>query len=393
MKITLTPEQYADAQITLRSLREMAQYMNRAVIESTLKARPLKMQNEALSVIFDGAKIEEIAVAPAPTKVATVVAAPPAPVDSAFEDYRNYLTTIFRPGDTLCFVGIEHNSDKGKERVTNDFTPYEVAITREHYTHLKDQNEVGSIYVATNTFPSSLIGLKTGRTQENVVEVRAVQADVDYNGAATIDAIKSSTVVPQPTMIVESSPGKFQGIWTVDGISKEDAKPLMQAIASTFQTDSAVAEVARVMRVPGFVNRKYESAPVAKTLLQTNKRYTRADFHVTLPESKFESKPDNWVNDVVVTHGNAYNDLLSLAGYYVRVKNIDDPEMLYKLLAGHCEDAVDRDGVTPWQPDLDQVRTYAEKWASEFDTKESIDAQTVKLELGPATSCTYSCSG
>jgi hypothetical protein len=303
-----------------------------------------------------------------------------AAVDPAFQDYNNYLTAIFRPTDTLCFVGIVHNSDKGKEHVANDFVPFEKAVTREYYDHLKDENSAGSIYVATNTFPSSLIGLKAGRTQENVVEVRAVQADVDYNGAATIEAIKTSAAVPQPSIIVESSPGKFQGIWLVDGISKQDAKPLMQGIAATFQTDSAVAEVARVMRVPGFVNRKYESAPVAKTLLQTNQRYRREQFKVAIPESKFETKAENWVNDVVVTHGNAYNDLLSLAGYYVRQKNINDSEMLYKLLAGHCENAVDRDGKTPWQPDLEQVRVYAEKWAAEFETKESYDSRT-KLAL------------
>jgi len=36
--------------------------------------------------------------------------------DTTFHDYTNYLTAIFRPGDTLCFVGIEHNKDKGKEQ-------------------------------------------------------------------------------------------------------------------------------------------------------------------------------------------------------------------------------------------------------------------------------------
>jgi hypothetical protein len=322
----------------------------------------------------------------APTIPVAVAEPEPDTTSTAFQDCLNYVSAIFHQGDTLCFVGIVHNKDRGKERVVNDFVSYEKAISREYFHHLQGANEEASIYLAMNTYPASLIGGHTGRTQENVAEVRAVQSDVDYNGEATMSAIKSSTLVPQPSIVVESSPGKFQGIWLVDNFTKEDAKPLMQAIAAQFNTDSAVAEIARVMRVPGFVNRKYESAPLARTLLQTGERYTRADFRVSLPEAvKFETKAENWVDDVVIQHGQAYNQLLSLAGYYVREKNISSPDMLYKLLSGHCENAVDRDGKTPWFPNLKQVREYADKWAKEFETGESIDART-KLTLNQSQS-------
>ena len=313
-----------------------------------------------------------------------------------YHDFYNYVSTIGRPGDTLCFVAIEHNLDgiRKDEVVVNEFVSFEEALTRASFEELtranntpskNPRNTMSSIYLAMNTFPKELIGKRVGRTQENVVEVRALQADVDANGDATMEAIKSSASLPRPSIVVESSPGKFQGIWLVDGFQKEEAKPLMQAMAAQFNTDSAVADIARVMRVPGFVNRKYESAPVARTQSQSNARYTRADFHVKVPETpQFEQKPENWVNDVVIQHGNAYNDLLKLAGYYVRVKNINDPEMLYKLLAGHCENAVDRDGKTSWQPNLPQVRQYTDKWAKEFETGESIKARTeLTLNIQP----------
>ena len=298
-----------------------------------------------------------------------------------YHDFYNYVSAIGRPGDTLCFVGIEHNKDKSKEKIQNDFVPFEKALTREYFHELQRCNAGASIYLATNTFPSALIGQKTGRTQKNVADLRAVQADVDHNGEATMDAIKSSGLLPPPSIVVESSPNKFQGIWLVDKFEKDEAKPLMQAMAAQFNTDSAVADIARVMRVPGFVNRKYESAPIARTVSQTNARYTRDKFKISIaPVHEFEEKPDSWVNDVVVQHGSAYNQLLSLAGYYIRVKNINDPEMLFKLLAGHCEQAVDRDGRTPWQPNLSQVREYANRWTKEFETGEEIEART-KLTL------------
>ena len=232
--------------------------------------------------------------------------------DSKFEDYQNYLTAIFRPGDTLCFVGIVHNKDKGKERIENDFVSLETAVSRDYFNELSRANEDGSIYVATNTFPAQLIGQKAGRTQENVVAVRAVQADVDYNGEATISAIKSSELVPEPSIVVESSPNKFQGIWLVDDLSKQDAKPLMQAIAANFNTDSAVAEVARVMRVPGFANRKYESAPVAKTVSQSNIRYRRENFRITIPKAEHPGV-DASVNGAKIPHGQHDTTLLKIS--------------------------------------------------------------------------------
>jgi hypothetical protein len=332
--------------------------------------------------------------------VPQVTEAPPPvpPADALFRDYLNYVTAIFRPGDTLCFVAIEHNldGDREQESIVNEFVSYEEAITRGAFDELtrannttsrNPRNTKSSIYVATNTFHASLIGQKTGRTQENVVAVRAVQADVDYNGAATMDAIKSSDLVPPPSIVVESSPGKFQGIWLVDDIAREHAKPLMQAIAATFNTDKAVAEIARVMRVPGFINRKYESAPVAHTVMQTNTRYHREDFKVGMPQQseKFEQKnPDGWVNEIRLQHGQIYNQLVKLAGYYVRQHNADDPEVLYRLLASHCETAVDRDGVSKFHCNMNQVRGYAEKWAKEFETKAAYEARTrLKLNQQP----------
>jgi len=291
-----------------------------------------------------------------------------------FDEYRSYISAIFRPRDTLCFAGINHKKDVRD----HDFIPYEKAITREYFEHLQEANKDGSIYLAMNTYPASLIGEHKGRTQENVVDVRALQADIDYNGTETMDAIKSSASVPQPSIVVESSPGKFQGIWLVDGISKADAKPLMQAIASEFKTDAAVAEVARVMRAPGFVNRKYDSAPVARIVSQTNARYSRTDFklRVSAPTEFKEKNPDGWVKDIQLQHGNIYNQLVKLAGYYVREHNADDPDVLYTLLAKHCETAIDRDGVTPFQCNMGQVRQLTEKWADEFETGEEYKART-----------------
>jgi hypothetical protein len=291
--------------------------------------------------------------------------------DAQFHEYENYLKAIFRPGDTLCFLGIDHKTDDREQ----DFVSYEKAVSREYFDELSKSNEVGSIYVATNTFPASLIGQKAGRTQENVVAVRALQADADNNGAATADAIQHSALVPPPSIIVESSPNKRQAIWLVDDILKEDAKPLMQAIASTFGTDSAVAEVARVMRVPGFVNRKYDAAPVARTLSQTNTRYRREDFKVYAEVTKFEQRtaPEEYLNAPFIAqggqYGGIYNHVLKIVGHYVA--KIKDGDVMFDIVKG-CKErngCFYADGVTAYEWDEEKVRQQCLKQVDEWKDK------------------------
>jgi hypothetical protein len=294
-----------------------------------------------------------------------------------FEQYRNYISAIFRPGDTLCFVGIEHNRDRGKERIENDFVSFETAMSRDYFDELSRSNEVGSIYVATNSFPAQLIGQKTGRTQENVVEVRAVQADIDYDGAATIDAIQKSDAVPAPSIVVESSRGKFQGIWLVDGMAKDVAKPLMQAIAATFNTDSAVAEVARVMRVPGFVNRKYDSAPVARTLVQQNIRYTREQFRVAMPKTEYKSV-DATPNGAKIPRGQHDIELHRIAG---KLRGVGmEEEAIYSALVEICEKRCENYG-SDYQ---DMCRKHAKNATAKYAVNEDKSLTLNQSQARPA---------
>jgi len=48
--------------------------------------------------------------------------------DKRFQQYTNYLTAIFRPGDTLCFVGIEHGKTKNDDKIENEFVSFEKAL-------------------------------------------------------------------------------------------------------------------------------------------------------------------------------------------------------------------------------------------------------------------------
>ena len=232
---------------------------------------------------------------------------------SVAEQYKIYLLSLFKPEDTICFVTIEHNKDRSKEKVINKFVRLDDAATTEFFQSLETVNDTPStiegnskpsVYVAVNSYPAHLIGSRVGRTQENVVEIRGLYTDVDENGQATLDKIGMSQSVPEPPIVFESSPGRFQGIWPVDGISKEEAKPLLKALAQDFDTDVAVAETARVLRVPGLKNHKYPDAPEVKVVRLQAKRYQRTDFKLQVRQEFEKTAPVSAAGEkVLFKHG------------------------------------------------------------------------------------------
>ena len=77
-------------------------------------------------------------------------------------------------------------------------------------------------------------------------------------------ALRASDLVPTPTAIISTSPGKYQALWRVAGFDFVRQEQTLKLIAQTFGGDPACTDRNRVLRVPGFLNRKYSPAhPVA----------------------------------------------------------------------------------------------------------------------------------
>ena len=112
------------------------------------------------------------------------------------------------------------------------------------------------------------------RKDENIKRVRAVFADFDDASRDNLAALKC--VALEPSILVESSPGKFHAYWLVNDMETEDFRPLQQAIAEKLGTDSKVKDLPRVMRVPGFMHKK--GAPELVKLRQASgQTYTMAE--------------------------------------------------------------------------------------------------------------------
>ena len=164
-----------------------------------------------------------------------------------------FLTRSFRPDETIAVV-VRHISPA---TITQRIVPLERALQPRYLAWLAHENLAGSnVYVAANPLnPGS-----RKRTKESIAAVRHLYLDLDADADAKLTALRSSSVVPIPTAIVSTSPGKYQVLWRVENMPFEQQESLLKALAVTFGGDPACTDLNRVLRLPGFLNQKYTPA-------------------------------------------------------------------------------------------------------------------------------------
>jgi len=132
--------------------------------------------------------------------------------------------------------------DKGTfARVINDKGQLSNGVKKQ----LESLNKAGAgVYLTVNETDGK------GRKIENITQVRACFADLD---GAPLHPVWDY----HPSMVVESSPGKYHAYWLTDEkFPLEGFTQVQEAIALTFQSDSTVKDLSRVLRVPGFYHNK-----------------------------------------------------------------------------------------------------------------------------------------
>lgn len=118
----------------------------------------------------------------------------------------------------------------------------------QHEKALRNLNARGAgIFVMVNR------GDGKGRKEKNVTSVRANYVDLD--GAPLEPLIESEA---PPSIIVNSSPGRWQAYWLVADEPIAEFKSTQQALITLFKSDPQVQDLPRVMRLPGFLHLKKE---------------------------------------------------------------------------------------------------------------------------------------
>ena len=235
--------------------------------------------------------------------------------------------------------GLEHNYEwrainhNGAKRLTG--TPHEV------FDSLDDLNHAGyGIFVTINETDGKDI------KGENVARVHALFADFDGSPLSYLDRIPL-----KPSFTVNTSPGRYHAYWLVDSCPLDQFKPTQRKLAQILESDPAVCDLGRIMRVPGFYHLKCDPFMVTIDCPDQVNRYSFADIKKAI--SNFV--PKNEVTDrhslkIGCNEGSRNTILTSLAGRLI-YDCLPDVEAIYALMDWNTLNS-------PPLPDEEIISTY-----------------------------------
>ena len=175
-------------------------------------------------------------------------------------DASAYIRANFRAEDRLAVVLIQQEG-KEKGRVVQKFWSAAMAAAPKTQAWLRYRNAHGwDVYASANPLKPGA----RGRHKEDVLEARWLYLDADRDGGATLQRIDKDVEqgrIPQPTAVVNTSPGRYQVLWRIRGTETARAEDMLRRLAHHYGTDRAATDCARVLRLPGFRSRKRD-APV-----------------------------------------------------------------------------------------------------------------------------------
>ncbi|MGO9823916.1 MAG: RepB family DNA primase [Terriglobales bacterium] len=187
----------------------------------------------------------------------------------------DFLTRCFAPGESIALLLRRENPDG----ILQHIVPLERALASRYLGWLVHENSIGAnVYVAANPVRSD----SRKRTKESIAAVRHLYLDLDNDGEARLSALRASDAVPTPNAILSTSLGKYQILWRVDGFTLEQQESALKLLAITFGGDPACTDCNRVLRLPGFLNCKYDPAYPVTVDYPGNSAWNVDDFRLDI---------------------------------------------------------------------------------------------------------------
>jgi hypothetical protein len=166
---------------------------------------------------------------------------------------KDFLARCFAPGSTIALLLRNESPARTQQRVVT----LEQALAPRYLGWLAHENHNGAnVYVAANPLRSG----SRKRTKKSIASVRHVYLDIDEDGDARLAALRASDAVPPASAILSTSPNTYQVFWRVEGFDFEQQELTLKQLAIAFGGDPACTDCNRVLRIPGFANRKYSPA-------------------------------------------------------------------------------------------------------------------------------------
>jgi len=184
-----------------------------------------------------------------------------------------YVYALHEPSDHAAVL----IRNRIRQQTTQRILPAETIASAPFQSWLHQQNQSGAdIFIGMNPVREG----SRNRTKEQIREVRHAYLDLDEEAGASLQAIRTSGDIPPPNFILDTSPGKHQVVWRVEGLNRDQAETLLRALASQYGGDPAATDISRLLRLPGFTNRKYNEAFVVRVHHETDALYHGQDFQV-----------------------------------------------------------------------------------------------------------------
>ncbi len=185
-----------------------------------------------------------------------------------------YIRSNFRSDDRVAVVLIQKSSGHVMQRLSTAEHVAGEDFQRWLESMNASQGPRYEVYLSMNT----LTDQAHGRTKADIAEIRHVYLDFDVKGTEAVAAMTTREDMPQPNHLIESSPGKWQSVWRVEGFDQQQAETLMRGMVHELGADPAATDSSRVLRVPGFHNHKYGKPHLVRVENLTNEVYTPERF-------------------------------------------------------------------------------------------------------------------
>jgi RepB DNA-primase from phage plasmid len=186
-----------------------------------------------------------------------------------------YILDNFEPIDRIAMLVLNRDLGEVLQRITSA----KKASSPEFQAWLRYKNATGSdIYIGMNPLRKHA----STRTKEDIKSIRHVYLDLDHGGQEALNSVENSRAVPKPNYVLASSPGKFQIVWKVEGMGLREAEGLLHAMARECGGDPAATDATRVLRLPGFANKKYETDFFVEVRKESAQIYRLCDFKLNI---------------------------------------------------------------------------------------------------------------
>ncbi|MCU1325002.1 MAG: hypothetical protein JWN34_372 [Bryobacterales bacterium] len=166
-----------------------------------------------------------------------------------------YIASHYKPDDWIAIALLQRAADGNGGGIKQEFLTAERAASPRYQAHLRAANANGTcIYASVNALHDGA----HNRTKADVKAIRHLYLDIDENGPEVLASVLNAKDLPKPSTVLESSRGKYQVLWRVEGFTPDQAEATVRGLAARHGADESVWDCARILRLPSFSNQKYK---------------------------------------------------------------------------------------------------------------------------------------